>query len=198
MVKLFRKWRATKAQNEYKGKLKYLFTASNGEKFYTFPSDLAQPMVRFSKVQYLLERLYSGLSGEELGKITKLMKSAIHAGLKDPKNSALIGSCVNLIDMRKGDMIHKDISINIAAMLIIGEKENPLEFSEDYHQYKCNLFSTEIEKTSPHAFFLKTSLHPLLALTRISESELQILWDENLRKQREMNKMLDNWMLTFV
>lgn len=65
MLKLIRSWKANKAQKEYKGKLKYLFTAENGEKFYTFPSDLAQPLNRFAKVQYLLERLNSGLSGEE-------------------------------------------------------------------------------------------------------------------------------------
>lgn len=197
MLKIIRNWRASKAQNEYKGKLKYLFTASNGEKFYTFPSDLAQPLNRFAKVQSLLERLNSGLNGEELEKITTIMKAAIHAGLKDPKNSATVAACVNLIDMRKSDVIHKDILLNIAAILIIGEKEDPLIISEDYHQHKLDIFSKEIETTSPHSFFLRTSLHPLLGLTRISESELQLLWEENLRKQKEMKQMLESWMSIF-
>lgn len=194
MLKLLRNFRANKAQKEYKGKLKYLFTASNGEMFYTFPSDLAQPLNRFAKVQYLLERLNSGLSGEELEKITTIMKSAIHGGLKDPKNSAQIAACVSLIEMRKGDVIHKDILLNIAAMLIIGEKEDPMIISDDYHQHKLDIFSKEIETTSPHSFFLRTSLHPLLGLTRISEQELQMLWEENLNKQKQLKQMLNNWM----
>jgi hypothetical protein len=197
MVSLIRKWRATKAQNEYKGKLKYLFTASNGEKFYTFPSDLAQPIERFSKVQGFLERLSSGLSGEELERILSVMEVASQAGLKDPKQAAKVVGCINILRMRKGDVIHKDLLLNIAAMLIIGEKEDPLQISEDYHQHKLNIFSKEIELSSPHAFFLKISIQPLLGLTGISEQELQALWEENLRKQRELKQMLDSWMSIF-
>jgi hypothetical protein len=197
MVNLIRKWRATKAQNEYKGKLKYLFTANNGEKFYTFPSDLAQPIVRFSKVQGFLERLSAGVSGEELERILTVMENAIQSGLKDPKQAAKVAACVHTMRMRKGDVIHKDLLLNVAAMLIIGEKEDPLQVSEDYHQHKLDVFSKEIELSSPHAFFLKISIAPLLGLTGISEEELQLLWEENLNKQRNLRAMLDSWMSVF-
>jgi hypothetical protein len=99
--------------------------------------------------------------------------------------------------MRKGDVIHKDLLLNIAAMLIIGEKEDPLQVSEDYHQHKLDVFSKEIELSSPHAFFLKISIQPLLGLTNISEEELQLLWEENLNKQRNLRAMLDSWMSAF-
>jgi len=197
MVNLIRKWRAGKAQNEYKGKLKYLFTANNGEKFYTFPSDLAQPIERFSKVQGFLERLSAGISGEELERLLTVMETCIQAGLKDPKQAAKVAACVNILRMRKGDVIHKDLLLNIAAMLVIGEKEDPLQISEDYHQHKLDVFSKEIELSSPHAFFLKISIQPLLGLTGISEQELQVLWEENLRKQRELKAMLESWMSIF-
>jgi hypothetical protein len=80
---------------------------------------------------------------------------------------------------------------------VIGEKEDPLQISEDYHQHKLDVFSKEIELSSPHAFFLKISIQPLLGLTGISEQELQVLWEENLRKQRELKAMLESWMSIF-
>jgi len=192
--KVVKGWFTKKTENIYKGKMVFAFASEEGERFYTFPAEIHKPLNRFIKVNELLERMNAGVSGQELENILVVMESAIYDGLKDPKNSAKVASCVNLLRLRKGDVIHKDILLNLAAVLLIGENENQFIINQDYHQHKLDLFSDMVDKDGPHAFFLKSCIEPLLPLTNMSPNDLLLLWETNVARQRQLQVMLDNWI----
>lgn len=183
-----------KSELKYKLGLKYCFTAHNGEEYYTYPSDMGLSIPRLVQTQSLLDRLYSGISGDERDKMLTIMEQSIHAGLKDPINAAKIATMVHLMRIQQGDMIQRDILINIAATLLIRSDEDPVDINSDMHRHKVDVFSEEIKLSTPHSFFLKTSLRELSILMKLSPEELQQLWEENLRKQREIGQILDCMM----
>ena len=187
-------WFTKKPENIYKGKMVFAFASEQGERFYTFPAEIHKPLNRFIKVNELLERMNSGVSGAEQESILVVMESAVHDGLSNFKNSAKVAACINLLRLRKGDVVHKDILLNLAAVLLIGENENQFIINQDYHQHKLDLFSAMVDKDGPHAFFLKSCIEELLPLTNMSENELQLLWETNVARQKQLQVMLDNWI----
>jgi len=182
-------------QVSYKDKLKYCFTAHNGEKYFTFPNDLGLSIPRLIQVQNLLDRLYSGINAENRKKMRDVMKQALHDGLNNPDNVAKIASMIHLSEIQEGDFIQRDILINIAATLLIREDEDPIDINSDLHKHKCDVFMKEVTLSTPHSFFFKTSLSELSILMKLSEEELQLLWDRNIARQTEILTILDSMTL---
>jgi hypothetical protein len=140
-------------------------------------------------VMALMERLSSGLSGNELNLILEKMDLALSAGLSNPKNAALIATYIHIIRERNDTVIHRDILINLAATWLVRDDENPSVINVDIHKEKVNQFDAMCKEGS-HDFFTQIGIEPLMPLLTMSPNDFQTLWDHNVVQQDSLIKAL--------
>jgi|APGre2960657404_1045060.scaffolds.fasta_scaffold49104_2 hypothetical protein len=163
--------------------------SKSGRTYYKFPKEVNLPIERFSMVMALMERLSSGLSGNELNLILEKMDLALSAGLSNPKNAALIATYIHIIRERNDTVIHRDILINLAATWLVRDDENPSVINVDIHKEKVNQFDAMCKEGS-HDFFTQIGIEPLMPLLTMSASDFQTLWDHNVVQQESLIKAL--------
>ena len=161
----------------------------DGHKYYKFPKDTNLPLERFSEMMGLQELLSSGLSGTELEKILEVMEKAIHSGLSNPQNSAIVSTCVHLIRQRKSNIIHRDLLLNIAAVWIIRDDEPVESITLDIHKEKLEVFE-RMTKEDSHDFFTSLELPLLVPLVSMSPTDFKELWDDNANQMRTLTQQL--------
>jgi hypothetical protein len=141
-------------------------------------------------VMALMERLSSGLSGNELNLILEKMEIALSAGLSNPKNAALIATYIHIIRERNDTVIHRDILINLAATWLVRDDENPNVINVDIHKEKVNKFDAMCKEGS-HDFFTQIGIEPLMPLLTMSPEDFQTLWEHNVVQQELLIKALN-------
>jgi hypothetical protein len=134
----------------------------------------------------LLERLGSGLSGQEMELILTEMEKDIALGLSNPKVAARVAMYVHIIRERQDTVIHKDILLNLAATFIIKEGEDPTLINPDIHREKLNTFELMCSGGA-HDFFMNADLEPLRPLMSMSPKDMQTLWEHNVVLQRQLH-----------
>lgn len=184
--KKFRHNRWTKAASKLN--LVHVFT-QEGSRYYRFPKETNMPLDRFSMSMALMERLSSGLSGNEMSMILDSFDKALAAGVSNPKNASVIATLVNIIRERQDTVIHKDLLINIAATWIIREDEDPYTINADIHNEKIKTFESMCNGGA-HDFFTRLGIEPLIPLMTMSANDFQTLWDYNVVQQRQLVKAL--------
>lgn len=168
--------------------LVFLFKA-DGHTYYRFPKDLNLPFARFAEMLSLQELLGSGLSGAETEKILSAMEGAIHSGLSNPKNSAVMSACVNLLRQRKDGIVHQDLLINIAALNIVRDDEPVEAVTVPIHNAKCDLFKRMAGEDS-HGFFTLMDLPVLIPLLQMSPQDFKELWENNAMQSKILVEQL--------
>lgn len=169
--------------------LVFLFKA-DGHSYYRFPKDLNLPFARFAEMLALQELLGSGLSGQETEKILSAMEGAIHSGLSNPKNAAVMSACVNLIRQRKDGIVHQDLLINIAALNIVRDDEPVEAVTVPIHNAKCDLFKRMAGEDS-HGFFTLMDLPVLIPLLQMSPQDFKELWENNATQSKILADQLN-------
>jgi len=169
--------------------LVFLFK-QDGHTYYRFPKDLNLAFSRFAEMLALQELLGSGLSGNETESILTAMEGAIHSGLSNPKNAAVMSACVNLIRQRKDGIVHQDLLINIAALNIVRDDEPVESITVPIHKEKCDLFKRMAGEDS-HGFFTLMDLPVLIPLLQMSPQNFQELWDSNVQQGKILVEQLN-------
>ncbi len=172
-------------RNVPKLNLIHIFT-KDGIRYYKYPKESNLPLERFAMVMSLLERLGSGLSGQEMELILTEMEKDIALGLSNPKVAARVAMYVHIIRERQDTVIHKDILLNLAATFIIKEGEDPTLINPDIHREKLNTFELMCSGGA-HDFFMNADLEPLRPLMSMSPKDMQTLWEHNVVLQRQLH-----------
>jgi hypothetical protein len=133
----------------------------------------------------LLERLSSGLSGNEMESILNEMEKALSAGLGNPKNAALMATYIHIIRERQDTVIHRDLLLNIAATWVLRDDEDPYIINPDIHKEKLDVFEAMCKEGS-HDFFTQLGIEPLTPLMSMSAEDFQTLWEYNVQQQRKL------------
>jgi hypothetical protein len=157
--------------------------------YYRFPKEVNLPLERFSMALGLMERISSGLSGSEMEQILEGMEKALSAGLSNPKNAAVVAGYIHVIRERQTNVIHRDLLLNLAAIWVIRDDEDPTIINPDIHNQKLNEFDA-ICKGGSHDFFSQLGIMPLVPLLSMSAEELQTLWEYNIVQQRKLIETL--------
>ena len=98
-----------------KDNLNHLFNDLEGNIYYSFPKEVALPMVRMAKLQEFYTWLSAGITGDELSYLIDEADKALANGLKDGKGIAKIGFILSEIKDRKNMVIHEELYYNILA-----------------------------------------------------------------------------------
>jgi hypothetical protein len=137
--------------------------------------------------------LATGLSGDEFRKSIDTMRTLIAQGLKDPKVMSKIAAVVEIMASADSHVVNRDILINLAAVYIVREDEDPSGLNPDIQAQKIDYLERHITE-DPHAFFLQTSIEELKHLRELSPEELNRLWMASPTRIRAVTKMLDRFM----
>jgi hypothetical protein len=177
---LFNRWSAKQSTLN----LVKIFT-HDGHNYLRFPKEVNMPLERFSMSMALLERLSSGLSGNEMESILNEMEKALSAGLGNPMNAALMATYIHIIRERQDTVIHRDLLLNIAATWVLRDDEDPYIINPDIHKEKLDVFEAMCKEGS-HDFFTRLAIEPLTPLMSMSAEDFQTLWEYNVQQQRKL------------
>lgn len=168
----------------------YVLTGLDERKYFRFKKELGLPLDRNAMNSDLLDEMSWGASAKEQENIIDTAEKAIHAGLSNPKNSAVATACLQLIRARRGT-VHRDIILNIIGVWLIAEDEDPYAIDFDIHTRKVEMFE-KMSKENAHAFFLSTSLEVLKPFTSIQPNDLNELLIASIQEQRAVKKLLNS------
>ena len=131
-----------------------------------------------------------GLDSNETAMFLEHMENQIEAALANPKNvtnaAKYLASLMHLVTemkLRKENILHPVLMMDMAAIMFIREDENPFEFDREIHNEKIHTFTTDvIERIGLYDFFVEARLNvyiPYLAeLKRDFKGLYQFLTDK--------------------
>lgn len=173
-----------------KGKLELRYTDKSGNQYYGFPQDYELPLERFGKLKYYLSWMVQGISPDEQNTILDLMDKSLFNGLKDTKNAAMIGKCIEELRMREHLTIHTELLYNFLSVQWVRQDENPLVFNNQIQLEKVEAFKKENADGNTYFFFQQKELKMLSNLFKMSEQEWNQYWQESLLKQEYMKELM--------
>lgn len=144
----------------------FAFADSQGRKYYRYIDDLDIPVIRKGRIQLFLTELSRGLDNNETSMFLNHMESQIEAALSQPKNvsnvSKYLASLMHLVGemkLRKDNILHPTLLMDMAAIMYIREGENPFEFDQTIHNEKVETFTTDVsERLGLYDFFVLARL----------------------------------------
>lgn len=187
---------ASKVKFEW-GVLEHRYIDADGRHYRGFPNTLQLPIERFGEMKKFLMYLVSGISPDELDALLDVADKALHDGLKDPKNAAVIGTVLTEIRGRKKMTLHTELLLNFLAVQWVRDDEDPLVYNNQIQMQKVDALRKESEAGNSHFFFQQKELKLLSDSFRMSASELQDLWNESLKEQ-QANVLIPGLMKSFL
>jgi len=129
----------------------FAFVDLQGRKYYRYVDDMDIPVIRKGRIQLFLTELSRGLDGKETAMFLDNMESQLEAALSQPKNvanvSKYLASLMHLVGemkLRKDNILHPTLLMDMAAILYIREDENPFEFDQALHNKKVETFTSDV------------------------------------------------------
>lgn len=198
MLKIFKKWAAEYLLSEQNKPvslkdLKYEFTDSKGQRYYSWDSMDKVPTNRVNELVGLSMWSDAKISPENLeliaGEIIKLNFDIVKGGSKEAQNKrhAQITTLCEELRNRKNYAIPAQVIIPMAAMLCVREDENPNTISNRIQEEKIAEFTSE--KIKGNTFFLKSRIFKMLLSrlvgTNVKEANLLMKWAQDEQRQRE-------------
>lgn len=176
---------------EKRSKLIEAFT-HEGHTYYRFPDNENLPFYRFAQAMFLIERLSSGISGQEMEKILEVMEKAVADGLSKPKPASVVATCIHALRERQSNIIHKDLLLNIAAVWTVRDDETVTgALNPKIQAEKLELFERLAQKEGEHAFFISLAIERLKPLLSISPEQFNELWQSNQAQIASLNKQME-------
>ena len=196
------KWFRKKAiSSPLSDKLTHLFRGSDGHDYYGFKIDSDLPLRRFEVQLMLLEHMRAGLTGEEVMNILQQIDTMTAHLLTSSEAdrviyAAKISTLTTICRARMSNTFHHDLLVAMAAVWIVRDDENPLEFSDKINSEKIKFFSAECEGDSAFAFFQRTGFAGLQSYMRLSEDEFKELWSNSQTQHRILADSIEKLILS--
>jgi len=145
----------------------FAFVDALGRKYFKFIDDMDIPVIRKGQIQLFLTELSRGLDGNETVMFLDNMEKQIEAALAMPKNvagvSKYLASLSHLVGemkLRKENILHPTLLMDMAAVMFIREDENPFEFDRKIHNEKVETFVNDVsERIGLYDFFVQAKLN---------------------------------------
>jgi hypothetical protein len=157
-----------------------------GRTYYQFTDSGNIPLVRYKEMQAILINLESRLSSEELTKLIEIARNSIvqaieGSGRKDRGNGlqTALWTFQEIEYRHKSIGLHTDLILDLAALHLIRDDENPFEINEQIRADKRRLFEGNF---ADHAFFLRSGMNAYLPKVNELESVWQELWTVSSQK----------------
>lgn len=178
-------------QPKIKENLMFMFKGSDGKNYYRWPKAEALSNERYAKAFPLISQIAEGMSAKEKRESIETFRKLASGGVK---NFTQCCAVVELMAASDSHIIHKDILLNLCAIYIIREDEDPITVNNDLHNEKLKYLDEHIS-TDPHAFFLSIAIEALNPLSELSQEEQARLWMESPRRMAEQRKFLERLLL---
>jgi hypothetical protein len=144
----------------------FAFVDAKGRKYYKFVDDMDIPIIRKGQIQMFLTELSRGLDAAETSMFLNNMEKQIEVALSQPKNvsqvSKYLASLMHLVGemkLRKDNILHPTLLMDMAAVVFIREDENPFEFDIKLHNEKVHTFKTDVsQRIGLYDFFVQAKL----------------------------------------
>lgn len=183
---------AQKAQTENHWKDRCALVAEiGGVNYYKFNSGGDIPIVRFEKMQIHVMELDARLSKREFDLLTDICTSSLDKAINTAKQSGRIAdlqsaqwAIVEMKSRRENLMFHPEIMLELAALQLIRQDENPFEISEAIHKEKIALFR---ERGGSEDFFIRAGWMDYLP----NWQELISAWTERWEAHVNLVKLSD-------
>jgi len=181
----------TKKIAPFRHQLEFLFKEGK-HSYYKFQDDKQLPVIRMIEIDALMELRSMGISGAELDKIVESMEGAITKGIQNPKSWSEISFLIHCIKERRSMILHRDIMLNMAAMLIVRDDEDVTIVDKVIHNEKLEVFEKKAEGgEAAYDFFTSAALKRLLLLESISKDEFNQLWAHNQQEIRKLKRAFE-------
>lgn len=172
-----------------KDNMAFSFHDLEGNSYYSFPKELAIPIVRLGKLQEYYTWLSAGMTGEELDKMVDVCDKALSEGLKSAKGVAKIGFILSEMKDRKKMVLHPEIYYNIIAAQLVRHDEKPNEWNNDIQLQKVEAFK-KMDAESDVFFLATQELLAQLSSSNITREQLQNLLKDSMVRIRAMEEVM--------
>lgn len=133
-----------------------------GRMYYEFPGDAMNlPVARLMKQKEYMEWLSAGINQNNLHMLLTATQEHLVEALKVTQDKkkfakamAKVNALISQIDQRREQIIPLDLFINMLAVMLVREDEDPAKFQETIHQEKCDYFMQHIDD---YGFFFRTA-----------------------------------------
>lgn len=168
----------------------FSFHDLDGNAYYSFPKEVAIPVIRLGKLQELYTWLSAGLSGTEIEKLLDAADKALTGIVSgDKKGLAKAGFVISEMKDRKGMVVHPEIYYQIIAAQVIRHDEKVNEWNNDIQVQKVEAFKRMDAESD--VFFLATQeLLQQLNLSNITRTQFQDLLKESQLKIKALEEMM--------
>jgi hypothetical protein len=174
--------------------MKYEFTTSAGNRYYTYTGKMGMPTVRVIKHGEFMDWFLNGLGPRDHKKIRdELFQCLAHIKAKTKEaheRTMQAGLLLNELELRALHASPVTGLINIAANQLIREDENPAIFSSKMHEIKCDELLGEVEAGNGAFFLLIPQLKDYLKSQNMSSSELMTYLQRLQTEEIKWNAML--------
>lgn len=142
-------------EKEMKSKLQFIFE-HDGRKYYKLDNKVNLPFNRFVLVMSLLERLSSGLSGKDMSMALDTLEKYLNKGIAHPNSAAKIGAIVSILRERQQNVIHKDLMLNIVAVMTFRDDESIMDdMNQTIMKEKLKVFESLCDNEGAYNFFCR-------------------------------------------
>lgn len=172
-----------------KDNLSFCFLDLEGNSYYSFPKEVALPVVRLGKLQEYYTWLSAGVTGDELSEMVDAADKALSNGLKDAKGMAKIGFILSELKDRKNMVIHHELYYNILAAQLIRHDEKINEWNNEIQLQKVEAFKA-LDKENDSFFLATHELLLQLSSLSITREKLLELLNESILRVKSMKEML--------
>lgn len=139
----------------------------------------------------LVGQIAEGMSANEFKESVKAFRQLASGGVK---NFTQMCAVVELMANAESHIVHRDILLNLSAIYIIRDDENPVIINNDIHAEKIKYLESEISN-DPHAFFLAIAIQELKDLQELSPQELQRQWTESPKRIKAVSDFLNKLLV---
>lgn len=160
----------------------YVFTDSNGVKYYKYIDDLNIPIVRFTHLQRFINELSNGLSRNEMTLLIDKLDEAYNK-----QDFSMVGFIITEIKNRRDYLVHEDIMFAMVAALYIREDQNPAVWDEDIEDEKIEQFKLDSKKKGRiYDFFNGAGMSKYLPYFKKLKGDLPQLLDNQKKKTQAL------------
>lgn len=165
----------------------------DGHKYYRFRDSGDVPLVRYKEIQAVLIQLDNRLTSDELLNILSIARESVVAAIEGQSRKDRgkgLQQCLWAIqeaESRHKELgLHTDLIVELAALNLIRDDENPFEINEGIQAEKLRLFKREFVN---HDFFLSAGMNEFLPNAGQLAAVWQQLWqtsDQHQQKKKEI------------
>ena len=189
-----KKLQAELSKTSFKEKCTFAFEL-DGHTYYKFTNSGDIPLQRLERIQVDIIMLENRLSKPELDTLIEIAQQSLNDAFvafkqenKMNKIQHAIWAMEEIKSRKETLMFHPDILMDMAALNLIRDDENPFIINEDLHKEKVELFKT---KGGELPFFLEAALNHYMPNSKELIQQLVELWESHKKIIEKSNTTYD-------